>query len=60
MQSRAESVPVYRQAVAANELIAADRDAVERHSLIVENARLRAEVGRLEKEMSALGLAPAS
>lgn len=43
-----------------NELIAAIRDAVERHSLIVENARLRAEVGRLEKEMSALGLAPAS
>ena len=43
-----------------NELIAAIRDAVERHHLIAENAELRAEVGRLAKELSAIGLAPAS
>jgi DNA-binding NtrC family response regulator len=43
-----------------NELIAAIRDSVERHRLITENAALRAEVGRLEKELSAFGMAPAS
>ena len=40
-----------------NELIVAIRDAVERHRLITENADIRAKVDRLEKELSALGLA---
>ena len=42
-----------------NELIAAIRDAVERHRLITENSELRAEVDRLQAEFCALGLAPA-
>ena len=40
-----------------NELIATIRDAAERHRLIVENSELKAEVDRLESELSAAGLA---
>ena len=43
-----------------NELIATIRDAAERHRLIVENSELKAEVDRLESELSAAGLATAS